>query len=97
VWGEFGRTPRVNAGGGRDHWPEVGPALLVGGGIRGGQVLGATDRLGGKAVSRPVSYPEVFATLCQCLGIAAGRTTLLDPTGRPQYLLDRAEPIRELL
>lgn len=97
VWGEFGRTPRVNAGGGRDHWPEVGPALLVGGGIRGGQVIGATDRLGGKVVSRPVSYQEVFATLYQCLGINAGMTTLPDPTGRPQYLLDRAEPIRELL
>jgi uncharacterized protein (DUF1501 family) len=97
VWGEFGRTPRVNAAGGRDHWPEVGPALLVGGGIRGGQVIGATDRLGGKVVSRPVSYQEVFATLYQCLGINAGMTTLPDPTGRPQYLLDRAEPIRELL
>jgi hypothetical protein len=97
VWGEFGRTPRVNASGGRDHWPEVGPALLAGGGIRGGQVIGATDRLGGRAVSRPVSYQEVFATLYHCLGITAGRTTLLDPTGRPQYLLDRAEPMRELL
>jgi hypothetical protein len=97
VWGEFGRTPRVNSNGGRDHWPEVGPALLVGGGMRGGQVIGATDRLGGRAVSRPASYQEVFATLYQCLGITAGRTTLPDPTGRPQYLLDRAEPIRELL
>jgi len=97
VWGEFGRSPRVNSSGGRDHWPEVGPALLAGGGIRGGQVVGATDRLGGKAISRPVTYQEVFATLYQCLGITAGQTTLLDPTGRPQHLLERAEPIRELL
>src|SRR5262249_55286920 len=69
AWGEFGRTPRINAGGGRDHWPEVGPALLAGGGIRDGQVIGATDRLGGKVVSRPVSYQEVFATLYHYLGI----------------------------
>lgn len=97
VWGEFGRTPRVNKEGGRDHWPEVGPALLVGGGIQGGRVVGATDRLGGKVVSRPVSYQEVFATLYQCLGIVASRNTLPDPTGRPQHLLDRAEAIREVL
>ena len=96
VWGEFGRTPRVNANGGRDHWPEVGPALLFGGGLRGGQVIGATDRLGGRPVSRPVTFQEVFASLYHCLGIAASRTTLQDPTGRPQYLIDHAEPIREL-
>ncbi|QDU19993.1 DUF1501 domain-containing protein [Urbifossiella limnaea] len=97
AWGEFGRTPRVNKDGGRDHWPEVGPALLAGGGIRGGVVVGETDRLGGKVASRPVSYQEVFATLYHCLGIPAGRTTLLDPTGRPQHLLDHADPIRELV
>jgi uncharacterized protein (DUF1501 family) len=97
AWGEFGRTPKVNAGGGRDHWPEVGPALLAGGGLRGGQVIGATDRLGGRVVSRPLSYQEVFATLYRCLGIDPAATTLTDPTGRPQHLLDRAEPLRELL
>jgi uncharacterized protein (DUF1501 family) len=97
AWGEFGRTPRVNKDGGRDHWPEVGPALLAGGGIRGGVVLGATDRLGAKVVSRPVSYQEVFATLYHCLGIDAGRTTLPDPTGRPQHIIDKAEPLREVV
>src|SRR5262245_13510226 len=97
AWGEFGRTPRVNKDGGRDHWPEVGPALLAGGGIRGGRVVGQTDRLGGTVVSRPVTYQEVFATLYRCLGIDPALTTLRDPTGRPQHLLDRAEPIRELL
>jgi uncharacterized protein (DUF1501 family) len=97
AWGEFGRTPRVNKDGGRDHWPEVGPALLGGGGVKGGRVVGATDRLGAKVVSRPVSYQEVFATLYHCLGITPDRTTLPDPTGRPHHLLDRAEPIRELL
>jgi hypothetical protein len=96
VWGEFGRTPRVNKDGGRDHWPEVGPSLLAGGGIRGGQVIGATDRTGSKAVTRPVTYQEVFATLYQTLGISPGQTTLPDPSGRPQHLLDSGEPIREL-
>jgi len=96
VWGEFGRTPRVNTSGGRDHWPEVGPALLAGGGMQGGRVIGATDRIGGKVVSRPVTYQEVFATLYHCLGIPAARTTLADPTGRPQHLLDSAEVIREV-
>ncbi len=97
VWGEFGRTPKVNASGGRDHWPEVGPALLAGGGIKGGQVIGATDRTGAKAVSRPVTYQEVFATLYKSLGITSGTTTIPDPTGRPQYLLDACEPMRELV
>ena len=97
VWGEFGRTPRVNKSGGRDHWPEVGPALLAGGGILGGRVIGATDHLGAKAISRPVTYQEMFATLYHGLGINAARTTLIDPTGRPQHLLDRADPIREIL
>ena len=80
AWGEFGRTPRVNKDGGRDHWPEVGPALLAGGGIRGGRVVGRTDRLGATVVSRPVTYQEVVATLYHCLGIAAGQVTLPDPT-----------------
>ncbi len=97
VWGEFGRTPRVNKDGGRDHWPEVGPAMMFGGGIQGGRVVGATDRLGAKAISRPVAYQEVFATVYHCLGIDFQRITLQDPSGRPQMLLDNAAPIRELL
>lgn len=97
VWGEFGRTPRINQEGGRDHWPEVGPAMLFGGGVRGGCVLGQTDRQGGKVISRPVSYQEIFATVYNRLGIDVATTVLTDPTGRPQFLLDRAEPIRELI
>lgn len=97
VWGEFGRTPRINPQGGRDHWPEVGPAMLFGGGVRGGCVIGQTDRLGGKVISRPVSYQEIFATIYNRLGIDVANTVLTDPTGRPQFLLDRAEPIRELV
>jgi hypothetical protein len=97
VWGEFGRSPRVNKEGGRDHWPEVGPAMLFGGGIQGGRVVGATDRLGAKVVSRPVTYQEVFATLYTCLGINANQITLQDPTGRPHHLLDNAQSISEIL
>jgi uncharacterized protein (DUF1501 family) len=97
VWGEFGRTPRINKNAGRDHWPEVGPALLAGGGLRGGQVIGATDRQGGRVTSRPVQYQDVFATLYRTLGIDPSATTLIDPNGRPQHLLERGEPLRELV
>jgi hypothetical protein len=97
AWGEFGRTPKINKAAGRDHWPEVGPALLAGGGLKGGLVIGATDRQGGRVSSRPVTYQDVFATLYRCLGIDPATTTLTDPTGRPQHLLERGEPIRELI
>lgn len=97
AWGEFGRTPRVNdSNGGRDHWPRVGPALLAGGGMKAGQVIGATDRIAGSPVSRPVHYKEVFATLYRNLGIDARQVTIDDPQGRPQYLLDNGEPLAEV-
>lgn len=96
VWGEFGRTPRINNNAGRDHWPQVSCALLAGGGIRGGQVVGSTNRLGEFAKERPVHFQEVFATLYRNLGINPESTTLIDPTGRPQYLVQKA-PIRELV
>jgi len=64
VWGEFGRTPKIDAKtAGRHHWPEVGMALLAGGGMRTGQVIGQTDRTASVAIARPVSYQDVFATL----------------------------------
>lgn len=97
VWGEFGRTPKVNSKGGRDHWPRVGPCLLAGGGMRTGQVIGETDRLAATPVSRPVTYKDVFATLYRNLGLDALQTTLIDPQGRPQYVLDDAEVIHELV
>jgi arylsulfatase A-like enzyme len=59
-------------------------------------VIGSTDRTGGKVTSRPVSYEDVFATLYKTLGIDATKTTIPDPTGRPQFLLDRGEVISEL-
>lgn len=98
AWGEFGRTPRVDPKtGGRHHWPRVGPAILAGGGMRTGQVIGATDREAGTAIARPVHYKDIFASLYQNLGIDARQTTLVDPQGRPQYLLDDGEPLRELV
>jgi len=98
VWGEFGRTPKINEKAGRDHWPRVAGALLAGGGMRTGQAIGRTDRLGGEPADRPVHFGEVFATLYNRLGIDASKTTLPDLSGRPQYLVDTAHlPMPELV
>jgi hypothetical protein len=88
AWGEFGRTPRINPQAGRDHWPQVSCALLAGGGLRAGQVIGSTNRLGEYAKDRPVGFGEIFATLYHSLSIDPETTTILDPTGRPQHLCD---------
>ncbi len=96
AWGEFGRTPRINKEAGRDHWPQVSCALLAGGGMKTGQVIGATNRLGEYATQRPVTFPEVFATLYHNLGIDPSVTTILDPTGRPQHVID-APALKELV
>jgi hypothetical protein len=98
IWGEFGRTPQISKQVGRDHWPRVACALLAGGGMKTGQVIGATDRLGGEAAKRPVTFPEVFATLYRNLGIDAQKATITDLGGRPHYLIDAGvEAIRELV
>lgn len=97
VWGEFGRTPRINPQAGRDHWPQVSCALLAGGGMKTGQVIGSTNRLGEYAKDRPVHVQEVVGTLYRNLGIDPMTTTLRDPTGRPQFLVDMREPIPELI
>ena len=72
VWGEFGRTPKINKDAGRDHWPPVNFALLAGGGMRTGQVIGSTDKTAGYAKDRPISFQNVFATLYHNLGIDPG-------------------------
>ncbi len=87
AWGEFGRTPRINNNAGRDHWPQVSCAILAGGGMKVGQAIGATNRLGEHATRRPVHFQEVLATLYKDLGIDTMTTTLIDPTGRPQHLV----------
>ncbi len=97
AWGEFGRTPMINKDAGRDHWPRVGGALLAGGGLRTGQVIGATDRLGGEIADRPVHFGEVFATLYHQLGINANEVTIEDLSGRPHFLVDGYKPMRELI
>ncbi len=97
AWGEFGRTPRINRDAGRDHWPQASCALLAGGGMKMGQVIGSTNRLAEIPQDRPVHYQDVFATLYHRLGIDVKTATITDQSGRPNYLLDRQEPIRELL
>ena len=98
VLGEFGRTPKISAQVGRDHWPQVNCALLAGGGMKAGQVIGATDRIAGEAASRPLTWGELFAMLYHNLGIGPRRATLPDLTGRPQYLVgDDAKPLPELV
>lgn len=96
AWGEFGRTPRINPQAGRDHWPQVSCAWLAGGGIRGGQAIGATNRLGEFAKERPVHMQEIVSTLYRNLGIDTATTTIIDPTGRPQYLTEKP-PLPELI
>jgi uncharacterized protein (DUF1501 family) len=91
VWGEFGRTPRINPNGGRDHWPQVACALLSGGGMKTGQVIGSTDKLAAHPTTRPVHFHEVFATLYHTLGIDTEKVTLNDVTGRPTYLVEHGK------
>jgi hypothetical protein len=88
AWGEFGRTPRINKDAGRDHWPQVSCAILAGGGIKAGQAIGSTNRLGEHAKDRPVRFGEVHATLYRNLGIDPSNTTIIDPTGRPQHVIE---------
>lgn len=97
VWGEFGRSPVINKDAGRDHWPRVSSALLACGGMKTGQVIGSTDRLGGEAVDRPVDFQEVFATLYHNLGIDLATATVQDLSGRPHFLVDGFQPIREVI
>jgi uncharacterized protein (DUF1501 family) len=97
AWGEFGRTPKINSKGGRDHWPRVAPGLMAGGGLRTGQVIGSTDRTASTVESRPVHYQDVIATLYHQMGIPADRTTIPDTSGRPQYLVEHGKVIDEIV
>lgn len=95
--GEFGRTPRVNKTAGRDHWPRASFFFLAGGGLRHGQVIGATSKNGEEPIERPVHIQHVFHTVYQQLGIDPNTVVLNDPNGRPQYLLENRQLITELL
>ena len=96
VWGEMGRTPRINETVGRDHWNSSGFALFAGGGLKMGQVIGATDAQGARPRTHPYSEQNVLATLYRVLGIDLD-ATIPDHTGRPIYLLNDRAPIAELV
>lgn len=97
-WGEFGRTPKINDKAGRDHWPKANFAILAGGGLRTGQVIGSTDRQAAEPKERPVRFHEVFATLFHNLGLLEGQERIFDLQGRPQMPIDEGVlPLRELV
>jgi hypothetical protein len=96
MWGEFGRTPKVNGNAGRDHWSPAMSALVAGGGLRMGQVVGATTAKGERPKDRPYSVPAVLSTVYRALGIDPA-TTFPNGSGRPMYVLDDREPVRELI
>jgi hypothetical protein len=96
IWmGEFGRTPRINLTAGRDHYPQAFCAALAGAGVRGGQVVGATDRLGTEVVERPITVPDLFCTFCQALGIDP-RTEKESNVGRPLKIVEYGRPVQEV-
>jgi hypothetical protein len=96
VTGEFGRTPKINQRGGRDHWPRAMFCLLGGGGIQGGQVVGASDAKGEGPKDKPITPDDVAATFYQTLGIDH-RKEYHTPSGRPVMIVRYGEPIKELV
>jgi uncharacterized protein (DUF1501 family) len=96
VWGEFGRTPKINKTGGRDHWAPAGNVLIAGGGLKMGQVIGDTGPKAERSRTTVYTPQNVLSTLYRVLGIDPGMT-LPDFSGRPMYLLDEREPITELV
>jgi hypothetical protein len=97
IWmGEFGRTPRINSNAGRDHWPQNWCAVVAGGGIRGGQVIGSTDSKGYGIQDGAVMVPDLYATLCSCLGVDATKYNS-SPLGRPIRIVDYGQVIPKLV
>ena len=93
---EFGRTPKVNPAGGRDHWPQCFTCYFAGGGVKGGQVIGASDPIGGVPADRPVDPGDIIATVFHSLRFDL-HTTLPGPAGRPFGIVDIGKkPIMEL-
>jgi hypothetical protein len=93
IWmGEFGRTPRINRNGGRDHYSRAWSTVLAGGGIKGGQVIGKTDAQGARVTERPISVKDFMATVCRVLGIDHDKK-VLTPSGRPIRLVDKGEKV----
>ncbi len=96
VWGEFGRTPKINGGAGRDHWPSVMSALVAGGGLRMGQMVGASTSRGERPKDSPYVPSNVLSTVYRVLGIDPAQT-FPNGSGRPMYILDERTPVKELL
>jgi len=95
VWGEFGRSPRINPTGGREHWPRLGSVLLAGQGVKVGQIIGTSSRDGGLPESRPVGPDDVLATLYKHLGINP-QVNAVNYQGRPIPLQPEGRAIEEL-
>jgi hypothetical protein len=96
MWGEFGRTPRINGGAGRDHWSPCMSALVAGGGLKMGQAIGTSSDRGEYPKDRRYTVPQVLSTLYHVLGIDPSMT-FPNGSGRPMYVLDDREPVRELV
>jgi len=96
LWGEFGRTPKINGGAGRDHWSPVMSALVAGGGLKMGQAVGASTARGERPKDRPCTASQVLATIYRAVGIDPAQT-FTNGSGRPMYVLDDREAINELL
>jgi len=97
VCSEFGRTPKINKNSGRDHWPQANCALLAGGGLKTGQVIGSTTKDAGHPDQRPVKFQEIFATLYHALGINP-KGFIRDTADRPIKLLNQnLNPLHELV
>ena len=96
VWmGEFGRTPKINPRGGRDHYPRAFNALMAGGGIKGGQVIGATSKDGSEVTDQPVSVPDLFQSICHSLNVNANKEHM-SPLGRPMKIVDGGSVVKNL-
>ncbi|MBI3821184.1 MAG: DUF1501 domain-containing protein [Planctomycetes bacterium] len=96
VWGEFGRTPRVNGGAGRDHWAPVMSCMIAGGGMRMGQAIGASSARGEYPRDRRTTPSQILSTIYRAMGIDPAMT-FPNQSGRPMYILDDREPLNELL
>jgi uncharacterized protein (DUF1501 family) len=96
VMGEFGRSPKVNAAAGRDHWNHCYSLMLIGGGVKAGYVHGSSDKIGGRPNSSPVIPAEIIATIYHCLGIPAD-LELRDRFERPFALVPWGRPILEIV
>lgn len=96
VWGEFGRTPRINNNAGRDHWSPAMGALIAGGGLKMGQAIGSTTERGERPKDRPYTVPNLLSTIYKAVGIDPAMT-FMNGSGRPMYVLEERGIVRELV